>query len=77
LSSTDNEPPKSPLEKYLRYSHLGLLFFVSVGLFTAGGIWLDRRLGTLVLFTLLGLAVGFTTGVYALYRELFERRSKD
>ena len=52
---------------------MGLQFFVAVGLFTLGGVWLDRRLGTGVLFTLLGLALGFGGGFYAMYRDLYPR----
>jgi hypothetical protein len=68
------EREKDPLQKYLRYSHLGMQFFLSVALFTAGGLWLDSKLGTLVLFTLLGLAIGFGGGTYCLYSELFGPR---
>lgn len=73
-SREDTEREKDPLQKYLRYSHLGMQFFLSVALFTAGGLWLDRKLGTLVLFTLLGLAIGFGGGTYCLYGELFGPR---
>jgi F0F1-type ATP synthase assembly protein I len=65
----DEEVQRSTLAKYLRYSHVGFQFFLAVGLLTAGGIWLDRRLGTVVLFTLLGLALGFAGGFLTLYRE--------
>lgn len=67
----DQDPERSQLSRYLRYSHVGLQFFIAVALFTGGGIWLDRRLGTGVLFTLLGLALGFAGGFYRLYRDLF------
>lgn len=59
--------------RYLRYSHLGLQFLIAVGLPTWLGIWLDRRWGTTVLFTLLGLALGFTAGIFSIYAELFKR----
>jgi hypothetical protein len=71
LPAEDQKPRRDPLSKYLRYSHVGLQFFLSVGIFTGGGVWLDRRLGTLVLFTLIGLALGFAGGFFALYRELY------
>jgi hypothetical protein len=74
LPAEDQKPRRDPLSKYLRYSHVGLQFFLAVGIFTAGGVWLDRRLGTLVLFTLLGLALGFAGGLFALYRELYPDR---
>jgi F0F1-type ATP synthase assembly protein I len=64
------------LGQYLRYSHLGLQFFFAVGLPLGVGIWLDRRLGTTVLFTLLGLALGFAAAFYSLYQELYRKRSK-
>jgi F0F1-type ATP synthase assembly protein I len=65
------------LAQYLKYSHLGIQFLLAVGLPTALGIWLDRRWGTKVLFTLLGLALGFTGGFYSIYGELFGRRGGD
>jgi len=33
-----------------------------------GGQWLDQTLGTLVLFTLLGFALGMTLGIWHLIR---------
>ena len=77
MPQEQKEPERSTLAKYLRYSHVGLQFFLAVGLFTAGGLWLDRRLGTVVLFTLTGLAIGFAGGFIALQRELFPRRDPE
>lgn len=72
-----NEQPEiSPLVRYLRYSHLGFQLLVAVGLPTGAGIWADRRLGTGVLLTLLGLALGFSAGVYSVYREVFSASPK-
>ena len=69
-------PQRSSLQNYLRYSHLGMQFFVSVALFTGLGVWLDRILGTVVAFTLLGLALGFGGGTYSIYKAIFgEARS--
>ncbi|MBI4585681.1 MAG: AtpZ/AtpI family protein [Planctomycetes bacterium] len=58
----------------MRYSQLGATFCLAVALPTAGGIWLDRKLGTVVLFTLLGLVLGFAAGVYNLYIEVFGKK---
>ena len=33
-----------------------------------GGVWLDRKLGTLVVFTLIGFAVGLTWAIWHLIR---------
>ena len=71
MPTKDEEPERSPLAKYLRYSHVGIQFFLAVLLFTGLGVWLDRSLGTVVLFTLLGLVLGFGGGLYSLYREFF------
>ncbi len=62
--------------EYLRYSHLGLQFLIGFGLPTAVGIWLDRRWGTVVLFTILGIALGFTAALYSIYGELYGRGGK-
>ena len=55
----------------MRYSHLGIRFLLSIGLPVAAGVWIDKKLETMVVFTLLGLVFGFATGVYSLYKELF------
>jgi hypothetical protein len=70
------EDDRESLAKYLRYSHLGVQFLLSIAVPTALGIWADRKLGTVVLFTLLGLALGFTGGIYSLYGELFGGRDR-
>ncbi len=67
------EDEKDSLAKYLQYSYLGLQLLLSVGIPVALGIWLDRHLGTKVLFTLLGFALGFTAGIYSIYGELYRR----
>ncbi|MBI2916390.1 MAG: AtpZ/AtpI family protein [Chloroflexi bacterium] len=54
------------------------LQFVGVGWYIAlcivlgalGGVWLDRRLGTMPLFSLLGVLGGIVLGFYGLYRML-------
>ncbi len=68
------ESDRGALAKYYQYSHAGLQFFLAVGMFTGGGIWLDRRLGTEVLFTLVGFALGFAGGLYTLCREFLFRK---
>ncbi|MBA2291399.1 MAG: AtpZ/AtpI family protein [Gemmatimonadales bacterium] len=45
----------------------GMTFVVTVGLAAAAGFWLDRRMGSLPIFTLLGLAFGLGVGGYWLY----------
>ncbi len=45
----------------------GMTFVVTVGLAAAAGVWIDRRMATLPLFTLLGLAFGLGVGGYWLY----------
>lgn len=65
--------------EYYRYSTLGIQFALCIALPLVGGIYLDRWLGTRVLFTLLGLVYGFGAGVYSVYRVLYppERRERD
>jgi hypothetical protein len=64
------------LAKYLRYSHLGIQFLLSVAVPTGAGIWADRKLGTVVLFTILGFLLGFVGGIYSIYGELYGRRDR-
>lgn len=55
---------------------MGLQFLLAVGIPTALGIWADQKLGTLVLFTLLGFAMGFAAGVISIVRELFPTKAE-
>lgn len=49
---------------------LGLGWYVAIAIILgiAGGIWLDNRMGTLPLFTLLGVLLGSVAAFYGLYR---------
>ena len=59
-----------------RYATAGIEFITAVGLLTGGGYWLDRRLGVLPLWTLVGFAVGFAAGLYRLVRIAGELNRK-
>ena len=49
---------------------LGLGWYVAIAIVLgiAGGLWLDNRMGTLPLFTLLGVLLGAVAAFYGLYR---------
>ena len=49
---------------------LGLGWYVAIAIIlgVAGGLWLDNKLGTLLLFTLLGVLLGSVAAFYGLYR---------
>jgi F0F1-type ATP synthase assembly protein I len=53
----------------LRYSSVGMEFILTVGLLLAGGVWLDRRLGSMPAFTLVGVILGFAVALTRLVRE--------
>lgn len=55
---------------YARFVGLGITLFLIFGLPTVVGFFLDGLLGTLPLFLLVGLAVGFVGGMYYVYRAL-------
>lgn len=55
--------------------HLGLTYAAAVVLYGLGGWWLDGRLGTLPLFTLLGVFLGAFAGFLWIYREV--QRAED
>jgi len=50
--------------------NMGLVFAAAVAIGTVGGFWLDSKLGTKILFTLLGTGLGLYAGVRELLREL-------
>ena len=49
---------------------LGLGWYVAIAIILGivGGLWLDNRMGTLPLFTLLGVLLGSVAAFYGLYR---------
>ena len=61
---------ESSLQAVARYSGHGLTLAAAVGLFLLAGWWLDGRLGTAPLFTILGALVGAAAGFYHLIQHL-------
>ena len=55
---------------YARFVGLGITLLLIFALPTVVGFFLDGLLGTLPLFLLVGLAVGFVGGMYYVYRAL-------
>ena len=60
--------PRSDGENgYARLIGVGFSFLIIVALLCGLGLLADRWLGTLPLFMLVGLVLGFTTGLYYIY----------
>ena len=55
---------------YARFVGLGLTLMFIFGLPTVVGFVVDRLAGTLPLFLLIGLALGFVGGMFYVYRAL-------
>ena len=55
---------------YARFFGLGFAFIVTLGVLTAAGYFLDKLVGTLPLFLLIGLGIGFAGGLYYVYQAL-------
>ncbi len=70
----DREPKQGELLSFMRFSHVGLQFALTVGLLTMAGVWADGKWGTSPLFTLIGTSVGFGAGFFNLYRAVYPTR---
>ena len=55
---------------YARFIGLGFAFILLLGVLATGGFFVDRLLGTLPLFLIIGLGTGFAGGLYHVYRAL-------
>ncbi len=61
-----------------QYMGYGLTWALSTLLFLLGGWWVDRKMGTVPLFMVLGAFVGAAAGFYSLYRHIVvEPRNRD
>lgn len=58
--------------RYTRFAGIGFTFVVLIAVFTLGGYFLDRFVGTMPLFLLLGMVVGFAASLYYLFLKLKE-----
>jgi F0F1-type ATP synthase assembly protein I len=55
---------------YARLFGVGFAFIITLGVLTTLGFFVDRLLGTLPLFLIVGLGIGFAGGLYYVYRAL-------
>ena len=55
---------------YARFAGLGISLLLIIGFPTVVGFFLDRLAGTLPVFLLIGLALGFAGGMFYVYRAL-------
>ena len=53
-----------------RYAHLGFQLALATGLFLAVGWWLDGKLGTTPLLTIVGAMGGAAAGFYSMYHQM-------
>jgi len=61
-----------------QYTGYGLTWALSTLLFLLGGWWLDKKVGTMPLFLILGAFVGAGAGFYSLYNHVVvEPRTRD
>ena len=81
MTGREKEPPETEatLVTMARYSGHGLTFALSVGLFLLAGWWLDGRLGTTPLLTIVGAMVGAAAGFYSMLQHLlfFPREAEE
>ena len=67
-----NSRRSSTRSDYTRYLGIGILGLLIVSILAAIGLFVDNLLGTLPLFLLICVGIGFAGGLYYLYRALDE-----
>ncbi len=61
---------RNAVGSYTRLLGLGFGFLVILGVLVVAGLLVDGWLGTLPLFLLVGVALGFAGGLYYMYQSL-------
>lgn len=64
-------PEPQDVNQLLRFSHVGIQFVLVFGFFVFLGFKADEWAGTVPLFTILGVLVGFAAAFYQLYVVVF------
>jgi F0F1-type ATP synthase assembly protein I len=59
------------------FAGVGIQFAVAIIAFLFAGQWLDRRVGTDGVFTLIGVFVGASAAFYNMYRKISAAQKKD
>ena len=59
------------------FAGLGIQFAAAIILFLFAGQWLDKKLGTVGLFTIVGVFVGGGGAFYNMYRKISAAQRKD
>ena len=59
------------------FAGIGIQFALVILVFTFGGVWLDRRLGSSPWFTIIGVFVGAAGGFYSMYRKVMTAQRLD
>ena len=65
-----NPGPNPGMALGQKYFAVGLKFAAGIVVFSLAGIWLDRRLGTIPLFTLVGTLGGAVLGFLSVYHDV-------
>jgi hypothetical protein len=66
----EGEAPNSPLVHLAQYSGHGLTIALATSLFLAAGWWLDGKVGTRPLFTIVGALTGAAAGFWSVLQHL-------
>jgi F0F1-type ATP synthase assembly protein I len=69
-------PPKGGLSG-ADFAGLGIQFAAAIIVFLFAGQWLDRKVGTNGLFTLVGVFVGGGGAFYSMYRKISAAQRRD
>lgn len=70
----DRKRPVDEDRSGLRWLGYGVEFIGVLAIFTLGGLWMDRRFGTMPLFMLLGMFFALTGMIYLLWKETSQWR---
>lgn len=72
MKNKDRTPEKAPANKWIKYTGIGFQMLATIGLGAFGGMALDKKLNTSVIFTVTLSLLGVAIAMYLVIKDFLK-----